>query len=98
MLPYEVDEPLSREVDMTTAALLENRPTERKRQTIACSRCGGFMIVERSFDSIDGAARIDVSVRRCVQCGEVVDSVILQNRRTQIGNDLSPPQRGDKIS
>lgn len=82
---------------MTTAGLLEKRPTGRQRQThsIRCSRCEGFMIVEGAFDPIVGAAPIDVLVRRCVQCGEVVDSVILQNRRLQSGNDLSRPQRRD---
>jgi hypothetical protein len=53
---------------MTTAGLLEKRPTGRQRQThsIRCSRCEGFMIVEGAFDPIVGAAPIDVLVRRCV--------------------------------
>ncbi|HEU4685998.1 MAG TPA: hypothetical protein VFS39_15940 [Nitrospira sp.] len=41
----------------------------------ACARCGGFMVVEWSYDS---------DVRRCVQCGELVDSVILENRHMKV--------------
>lgn len=76
---------------MATVGLLEKKPTERESQTdsIRCDRCRGLMIVEASFDSIAGAARGDFLVRRCVQCGEVVDPVILQNRRSQLGNSPS---------
>jgi hypothetical protein len=43
------------------------------------------------------AATIDtgeaiVFLRRCVQCGEVIDPVILKNRRLRLGNDLSRTQ------
>jgi hypothetical protein len=37
-----------------------------------CSRCGGFIVVEPCFD---------FRVQRCVQCGDRVDPVILQNRQ-----------------
>jgi hypothetical protein len=84
---------------MTTAGLLEKSLTgQRQPHSIRCSRCGGLMIVEGSFDPIVGAAPIDVLVRRCVQCGEIVDSVILQNRQLQGGNDLSRPQRRDNVA
>lgn len=36
-----------------------------------CLRCGGLMVSESG---------IDLVVQRCVQCGERVDSVILENR------------------
>ncbi len=37
-----------------------------------CVRCGGLMVNELGFD---------FTVQRCVQCGERVDSVILENRK-----------------
>ncbi len=37
-----------------------------------CARCGGLMVREQL---------IDLPAHRCVQCGEVVDPVILQNRQ-----------------
>ena len=39
-----------------------------------CSRCNGLMVAEWCEDLSDHR------VQRCVQCGEVVDPVILQNR------------------
>ena len=38
-----------------------------------CPRCGGLMVHEWGADF----------GQRCVQCGELVDSVILENRRLQ---------------
>ena len=43
----------------------------RRRARMRCSRCGGLMVREES---------IDLPAHRCVQCGEFIDPVILQNR------------------
>ena len=57
------------------------------RETLAdavhCSRCMGLMVAEQGFNSMRGSSESEVSLRRCVQCGEMIDSVILQNRRLQ---------------
>jgi hypothetical protein len=37
-----------------------------------CSRCGGLMVIVQL---------IDLPAQRCVQCGELVDPVILHNRQ-----------------
>lgn len=55
--------------------------------SIPCSRCKGLMVVEQGFDSLTGVGPAAVPLRRCVQCGEIIDPVILQNRRSQLGND-----------
>jgi ribosomal protein S14 len=47
------------------------------RSTDRCPRCGGLMVHEWGTDPIENAGQ------RCVQCGELVDSVILENRRLQ---------------
>lgn len=46
-----------------------------------CPRCGGLMIAEPGPESLDDMGLRDYLVRRCVQCGEVIDPVILMNRR-----------------
>ena len=61
---------------------------------VRCSRCTGLMVVEQGFDSILGSSEADVSIRRCVQCGEVVDPVILQNRRSQPESDMGRTRKG----
>ena len=40
-----------------------------------CQRCGGLMICERFYDGRD-----HFEGWRCVICGEIVDSVIVENR------------------
>lgn len=47
------------------------------RSTGRCPRCGGLMVHEWGADPMENAGQ------RCVQCGELVDSVILENRRLQ---------------
>jgi len=62
--------------------------------SIRCPRCMGLMVVEESFDSIHGGGQIDSLVRRCVQCGEIVDPVILHNRQLQLGIGLGRTYEG----
>jgi hypothetical protein len=47
-----------------------------------CLRCGGLMVAEPCNDFWDDAK--NVAVRRCVQCGELFDPVILQNRQRRL--------------
>jgi quercetin dioxygenase-like cupin family protein len=44
----------------------------QRRSSVNCARCGGLMVTEQ---------HVDLSAQRCVQCGEIIDAVILQNRR-----------------
>lgn len=75
---------------MATTALTQKnlKGWENLAGSIRCSRCMGLMVVEESFDSIAGGGQAGSLVRRCVQCGEVVDPVILQNRQLQLGTDV----------
>lgn len=43
-----------------------------------CRRCGGLMVPE-VFPEL-GFHWSEVAAERCVQCGEIIDSVILKNR------------------
>lgn len=45
-----------------------------------CFRCGGLMVVDHCFDVLGDAGEIDCKVFRCIQCGDVVDPVILRHR------------------
>ena len=62
------------------------RSWSRIRSTDRCPRCGGLMVAEWCQDLSD------YTVQRCVQCGEVIDPVILQNRR-QFGITIGPGQK-----
>lgn len=52
-----------------------------------CERCGGLMVLDSCLDLLADAGEIDCTVVRCVQCGNLVDPVILQNRARVETND-----------
>jgi len=62
------------------------RSWSRIHSTDRCPRCRGLMVAEwcEDLSSYTG--------QRCVQCGEVIDPVILQNRR-QVGITIGQDQK-----
>ena len=48
-----------------------------------CIRCGGLMVTDFTMDLLFCIGETEFAATRCVQCGEVVDPVILKNRRTR---------------
>ncbi len=46
----------------------------------SCVRCGGLMVTEFGLDLFDDTGKLSFLARRCVQCGDLVDPVILKNR------------------
>jgi hypothetical protein len=45
-----------------------------------CPRCGGLMVADFCMDLLNSTGELECSASRCVQCGEIVDPVILRNR------------------
>ena len=66
--------------------------------TARCSRCGGLMVVEQCFDFLDDSGHLSFFANRCVQCGELVDPVILQNRRLRLLSGFEKSEGGFKSS
>ena len=52
-------------------------------QESTCARCGGLMVTAFCMDLLFCIGETEFAARRCVQCGEVVDPVILRNRGIQ---------------
>ena len=48
-----------------------------------CGRCGGLMVRDFCTDLLTSSGELDCATARCVQCGDVVDPVIRQNRQLQ---------------
>lgn len=46
-----------------------------------CARCGGLMVNDFCLDLLNSTGELEFAATRCVQCGELVDPVILQNRQ-----------------
>ena len=66
--------------------------------TAQCVRCGGLMVTEQCFDLLSDSGYLDFLARRCVQCGELIDPVILQHRRLRLLSSLEKNERGLKNS
>jgi hypothetical protein len=64
-------------------AMMEGLAEKELSSTTRCSRCTGLMVVEQGFDSMLGTSETHGLLRRCVQCGEIIDPVILRNRLLQ---------------
>jgi hypothetical protein len=59
-----------------------------------CVRCHGLMVIEQCFDFAGDAGHLDCLARRCVQCGDIIDPVILRNRRLQLEHAVDPGRKG----
>jgi len=64
--------------------------------TAQCVRCGGLMVTEQCFDLLSDNGHLDFLAQRCVQCGELVDPVILRNRRLRLLRGFEKSERGVK--
>ncbi|MDH4081776.1 MAG: hypothetical protein OEU68_18415 [Nitrospira sp.] len=53
--------------------------TQLRPQT-TCTRCGGLMVQEICTDLSNSTTDLECATRRCVQCGDIIDAMILRNR------------------
>lgn len=60
--------------------------TPRKTEDNGCLRCGGLLLLTCYQDIHDDTGQIDFWALRCAVCGEVIDPVILKNRRAPAPN------------
>ena len=61
-----------------------------------CLRCGGLLVAEPCTNFWGDAGNL--AVGRCVQCGELVDQVILQNRQRRPTRELPTSRRSAVVS
>jgi hypothetical protein len=70
--------------EKTTEEQLQSQVTPYAAQDEStCVRCDGLMVNDFCMDLLNSFGESKFFAKRCVQCGEVVDLVILQNRRTR---------------
>ena len=73
---------------MATASMEKTRAEQPVNRTASstvplessCTRCGGLMVQDFCLDVLGNIGESEFAAKRCVQCGEVVDPVILRNR------------------
>lgn len=55
-------------------------PTDR-----SCPRCEGMMVQSSFLDLEDDTGQHEFWALRCVQCGNIVDPLIMKNQRETVG-------------
>lgn len=74
-------------VPMETHGTPESVSTPQPEHQI-CPRCGGLLLTQHYIDLLDDTGQIDITAWHCTMCGEVLDPVILKNRRSPPPNLL----------
>ena len=59
----------------------------------SCTRCGGFMVSHWCMNVNYDAGGMEILTKRCLQCGEVIDPVILENRLNPNREELKKKTR-----
>ena len=65
---------------MATSKNIQSQGLGTAQDMHTCKRCGGLLIREGLFDLFDDTGQMRRWARRCVQCGDIVDSLILKHR------------------
>ncbi|MDA0739334.1 MAG: hypothetical protein O2999_09205 [Nitrospirae bacterium] len=77
-----------------TSPLVSDGMHQGEQNSFPCTRCGGLFIRESLFDLYDQTGQMRRWALRCVQCGDVVDSLILENRtRAELPNPKQEHRR-----
>lgn len=58
---------------------IQSLPASEQFSTKSCVRCEGLLVSEWSYD-LQNPGNHNVETLRCVQCGNLIDPVILQNQ------------------
>ena len=79
LLPMEVIMAMVDKKDRIDAIQSQKAPFSALLRSI-CLRCGGLMVNEVSLDLMNSSSELECATKRCVQCGDILDPVILRNR------------------
>jgi hypothetical protein len=63
---------------ITSIPMISKKP--HVGESLTCLRCGGFLVEERCMDIGESLGGYWFWASRCIQCGDIVDEVILRNR------------------
>ena len=74
---------------MNTMLSQTTRSTTTKSTRQSCRRCGGYVSIEMCIDLDSDSGYSTFWAHRCIQCGDMVDEVILRNRSLSIPEAMS---------
>jgi hypothetical protein len=74
---------------MNTMLSQTTRLTTKKSTQQSCRRCSGYVSIEMCIDLDSDSGYSTFWAHRCIQCGDMVDEVILRNRSLPIPEAVS---------
>ncbi len=63
-----------------------------------CTRCGGLLVGHMCMDLLNSDRELECATLRCIQCGDIVDPVILHHRRLGQSRQCTAPGRTSAFS
>ncbi len=70
--------------ETTQMLSLTTTPAKAMRPEAGCRRCGGLLVRDHCLDLLDSTGHLEFPALRCVQCGDIIDPVILKHRSGHI--------------
>ncbi len=61
-----------------------------------CSRCHGFLVKTFCVSPEEGVADFQIEVFKCLQCGDLFDNTILENRWRSESHQIPNNKKGPK--
>jgi hypothetical protein len=58
-----------------------------------CQRCQGCMISDHFMDFLNGSGELDFKGWRCLNCGDITDSVIVRHQQLPSGSSAKSKRR-----
>lgn len=74
------------------AHTIENEIAHMMNQS-SCDRCGGLLIKGHCLDVANPGGELWITTKHCIQCGNVIDPVILKNQKEV----LNPPPQPERV-
>ncbi|MCS6896803.1 MAG: hypothetical protein NZM29_02435 [Nitrospira sp.] len=84
-----ISEPMNSRGAHTVGLSSANEPSNH-----TCTRCGGLLVSHLCVDLLNTGCELEFAALRCVQCGDIVDPVILHNRRLGQNRQTVEPGNG----
>lgn len=78
-----------REREITGGGHLTHDMSDTSNQI--CARCGGLLVGHTCMDLLNSDRELECATLRCIQCGDIVDPVILHHRRLRQNRQCAEP-------
>ena len=66
---------------------------QRRAHRMRCQRCQGWMITDHFMDILNVSGQMDFTGWRCLNCGEIIDPVIVRHHQSAVSIPVKSSRR-----